>query len=470
MSVKFKTINSLYFLLLFVMCIYYGVERTMLFDGADRLYEMIAFKNIYFNHYRFSTGINGIIPWIFRLFTVDAKFIMWGFILNYAFTPLFVFIILRYYFKNEYLVTFYLVSTSLFYTTLFFHPNHDILLGFHYIFLLYGFLFTKHYSETKYYLLIVFLLCICVSFTHPTQLPAAFLLLLYLKYIQKNDYPLIKVLLLFFLSIFIKMQFFSNSYEKGIFLRALDFKERFIGMFSSLLVDEFFRSLITINIVSTFVMLLLFYSLLNNRKYFLLGLIFMQLVITLLYISFFYGFYPYSFCTEGYIKGASILIAVAFLDYFLYKEKNINFTAFILAIIYAFTLLITNLNGVNYKIYYNNLSKMTKKITKNTIYVSADAKDIDHYFILHRHSALINMVENDRCNYFQYIKDSTNWINDIYIKDIADGKFCFKENPIYLQPDSTTKQILDKQYDLLFNLVKFKSFRKLKEYTYISSE
>ncbi len=461
-----KIINSLYVFILFISGIYFGKIRSELFDGADRLYEAIAFKHNFFGHYRFSTAVNGILPWIIANLGGSPQWILYGFMLNYALTPAVVFLILRYYFKDEYLVTFYLISLTLFYTLTFFHPNHDILIGFYYLTILYSYL-KNTTPDNKYYYVVVFILCIFLSFTHLTQIPCAVVLLLYLNLYQKKDYPIVKIFSLLGFAVIIKMVLFSSGYEKGIILRILEFKNRMDGLFYSPLIITFLKSFYTINIVVTFVFLITSYILLKLNHKRLLLFIAAHILLTLLYITFFFPEYPYTFGTEGYLKGANILLSIAFLDYFIfntdYSEKKRNA---ILTITYISTLIIIFLNGINYKIYYNNLKIIANNITKNTIYVSADAKNLEHYFILHRHSALINSTENNKCFYFQYINDSTNYLNPVMERDIKNKKMCFGEKPVFAIPDNETRRVLDNQYFLIFDLTNLSTRFRFKDYTF----
>ncbi|MFN8236836.1 MAG: hypothetical protein U0T77_01580 [Chitinophagales bacterium] len=461
-----KTINTLYVFILFVLGIYFGKIRSELFDGADRLYEAIAFKHNFFGHYRFSTAINGILPWIIAQLGGSPEWILYGFILNYALTPAIVFLILRYYFKDEYLISFYLISLSLFYTLTFFHPNHDILIGFYYLTLLYSYL--KHTSpDNKYYYVVVFILCILLSFTHLTQIPCAIVLLVYLNIYQKKDYPVLKIGSLLGIAVLIKVLFFSSGYEKGIIFRILEFKDRLEGLLYSPLIITFIRSFYTINIVVTGVLILTSYLLIKAHQKRLLFFIVAHMLLTLLYITFFFPEYPYTFGTEGYLKGANILLSIAFLDFFLYHATvSQRIKTVVLGSIYAVTLIIILLNGINYKIYYNNLKQIANNLNKNTIYVSPGAEKLEHYYILHRHTALINTTENDKCYYFQYISDSTNYINEVLANDIKNNKLCFGEKAEMAIPDTETKRVLDKQYFLIFDLTNLKTRFRFNEYTY----
>lgn len=466
-----KKINTAYLCILFLIGLLFGKERTLFFDGAVRFYELIAFNVNYFNHYRFPTSLNGIIPWIIHQFNSDPVWALWGFTLNYSVTPVLFFFLLRYYFKSEYLVTFFLISISLLNTILFFHPNHDALFGIYYTVLLFAFLIKFNPAETKYYYPVVFLLLLLFSFTHVSQVPAIAALILYLKYFQKKSIPVLPVLLLFVIALSVKIFLFSSSFEQDIMLRVVDLKSRISAMFTSELVKDFLKSLYSVNLATTLTLISILVLLKNQKKLILALLVILFLVFTVLFISFFYGFYPYNFGTEGYMKGAALIISVVFMDYFIQNDFYRSYVKKLSVLaLYSLTLIIIILNGVNYKMYYHNLSKMAKEIKRNTIYVSETAKNLDHYYILHRHSALINMIENKRCEYFQYITDSTNWENGEYVKDTTDAKFCFGIKPVFEKPDSEIKTILDKQFDLIFKLTDYKVRFNLTDYKYLSAE
>ena len=281
-----KYINTSYSIILFFLGLYYGKIRSELFDGADRLYEAIAFKNNYFAHYRFSTTLNGIIPWIVANIHDNPQWVLYAFILNYSLTPFVFFLIFRYYFKDEYLVTLYLVGLTLFYTIIFFHSNHDALFAYYYTIVLYAFL-KKSTTNQKYYYYLFFI-CILLAFTHQTIIPSVVLLLLYLKFYQKINYPLFKSLGLLSIALIIKIFIFSNSYEIGIYSEMTDFKSRFFSLFHSPLIKTFFTSFYSINIVVTIVFLINFFVILKSKNKELLGIIILHIIINLLFIAFFF--------------------------------------------------------------------------------------------------------------------------------------------------------------------------------------
>lgn len=461
-----KKINTIYVIILFFSGLYYGEIRSELFDGADRLYQAIVFKNNYFAHNRFSTILNGILPWITAQFGASPKTILYAFVLNYSLTPFAFFLLFRYYFKDEYLVTFYLIGLTLFYTILFFHPNHDALFGYYYAILLYAYLRNTS-SFQKNYTFIVFILCLLFAFTHQTLVPSVVLLLLYLKFYQKNDFPLIKVFSIFFATLALKILLFSNSYEVGIYSEMVDFKERISSILKSPLVKSFLESFYTINIVISFVILIITYTVYKAKKTELLFIVILQILFNLVFIAFFFQHYPYVFATEGYLKGTTLLLSIVFIDYFLVSTNySYMLRNSVLAIIYTATIIIILLNGINYKNYFNNLSKMANELTQNTVYYSKDAQKIEQYFILHRQSALINLTKNNKPYYFQYINDSTEYYHNMMDRDINANKLSFGIAPKIVQPDSTTKRILDTQFDLIFDLTNLEKRLKYKSYIY----
>lgn len=462
-----KVINNFFIFLLTILAIYYGRERCLFFDGADRLYEAIVYKKIFFGHSRFPTMLNGIIPWIISYISNSPIYILWGYIINYAFTPLIFFFIFRFFFKDEYLVTFFIVGLILFYTILIFHPNHDVLFSYYYTILLYSFLKKVHYS-TKYYSYWVFFLSLLFSFSHQSQVPTTIILLLYLKYYQKSEYPLVKVFSIFFATIAIKIFLFSNSYEIGIYSRITDATHQIKMLIYSPLIKTYFQSFYTVNLVVTLVLLVTSYILIKSKKIELIIFIVLNFIFTLLFITFFFNEYPYNFCTEGYLKGSTLLLSIVFLDYFIFNSMITPLIRnTVMMICYILTIIIILLNGINYKIYHNNIEKMSENIKNNTIYVSQPAKDIEQYFILHRQSALINLIENRNCDYFQYCKDSNDIHNNhVYTLDVENGKLCFGEKAKIESPDYNLKRILDTQGSLIFELTNIHTRLNYKKYIY----
>ena len=120
--------------------------------------------------------------------------------------------------------------------------------------------------------------------------------------------------------------------------------------------------------------------------------------------------------------------------------------------VYGLTIILIFLNGINYRLYFNNLKDIASNLTKNVIYISEDAKNIEHYFILHRESALINLTENNKCFYFQYVNNlEYSKTNQVYERDLKSNRICFSKPVEIVIPNSDIKHILDNQYYLIFD-------------------
>lgn len=466
-NINIMYINNIFIIIILFMSVYFGRERSMIFDGADRLYEAIAYKHIFFGHLRFPTMLNGILPWMLSYIYDTPIVILWSYILNYTITPLLFFVIYRYFFKDEYLVTFFIVGLILFYTILFFHPNHDVLFSYYYTILLYSYL-RKIPHTSKYYYYILFFLFTLFVFSHPSQVPSVVILLLYMKIYQKNKYSFIKVFSIFFTILAIKILIFSDNYEIGIYSKIMDAPQLFSTLFYSPLIKTFFQSFYTVNIVVTIVLIITSFVLVKSNKVELLFIILLNIIFTLIFITFFFQDYPYNFCTEGYLKGATLLLSIVFLDYFVYNSSiSQRIRKMVLGICYILTIFIIMLNGINYKVYYNNIKQMSKNIKANTIYISETAIDIEQYYILHRVSALINLTENKNCNYFQYFKNKESIKeDDVFIKDVQHGKLCFGNKIIIEYPNDNLKTILDTQGKLIFELTNIKIRINYNKYRY----
>ena len=453
-----RHINTIYAIILFFLGIFFGKIRSELFDGADRLYEMIAFKINYFGHFRFSTNLNGILPWIISHFTDSPNLILYSFILNYSLTPFLFLLLFRHYFKDEYLVTFFLLGLTMFYTILFFHPNHDVLFGYYYTILLYGFLRNRS-SHEKLYLFKVFIICILYAFTHQSQFPSTILLIFYLKYFQKKDLPLFKIITLLLSAFIIKLLFFTNGYEMGIYSEIFEFKDRLLYVLKSPLIITFLKSFITTNIMVSFVFFVTAYVLIKNKNNSLLFFIIIHVFFTLGFIAFFFPNYPYVFATEGYLKGATLILSIVFIDLIVFNPKFILFhnNIICLSITYAGTIVVIWLNGINYSMYYDNIKYISQKLKCNTVYYNINAQNLEQYFILHRESALINLTENNKCYYFQYVNDTFQITNQVVRRDISNDKLCFGKERVIEIPSKDIKALLDNQYSLIFNLTDLKS-------------
>jgi len=453
---EIRFINSVYFILLNILSIYFGKYRCVFFDGADWIYEIIAHKNNYFPHFRFAVAINGILPWIVCHFTTSMNYIVWSFIINYMLIPVLLFLYLRYFIKDEKLVLLFLISTSLFYTTTFFHPNHDIFCGYFYIIILYSILQNREKFK-RYFSALCITLIFLIAFTNIIQLLSFMLILIYLKIrTEKSD----KFNLLFASAIvfaFLKTVVFSSGYEKGVMSNVLDFKSRFSAIFTSSLFSSYLDSLFNINIAATFVFLITIYAVIKAKQPILILLVISEFLGIVLFTSFFFGYYPYCFGTEGYIKTASVLISIVFIDYYILRDSYAaNKRTMAVAIIYTTTFFFIIINGINYKRYYTNINNIARTLNQNTVFISDSIYKGEHFYILPRESAIINLLENNRCYFFAYSKDSASWKNQTFPTDLHETAFCFRQGYIFKQADDNIKQTLNSEYNLIFELTNSK--------------
>lgn len=446
-----KLINSIFIAIITLFSIYFGKERSVFFDGADWLIEIIRNNNNYTPHYRFAVGINGILPWVSSYFTKDIHIILNAFIINYAITPVFFFFLIRYYFKSEEFVTIFLLGFCFLHLLVFFHPNHDAVTGYYYLLLFTAFLSLKNPNIENNYYFKIFVLSLLVALTHLTQYIFLIIITYYIYYYNNNKFLLKKVLCIVLFSLFLKLTILSSGYETGRYLETLSFFTKIDETFNSILVSTFYKSLIHYNIPLSILLILIFIKIVPNKQYkVFIIFILVPLLFILYFMSYFFGAWPHSFASEGYFKSAIIIPILMFVNFYIFNEKINTIVRYLLLIsFYCSSIFLLYTHGQNYTKYYNNFAYVAEKIDKNTIFVHPEINMLEEFYIMHRHSTLINMIENNKCHYFHIINDTTNWVNNAYKQDTLAGGFCFKEKPIFKEPDSHIIRKINSQYNLI---------------------
>jgi hypothetical protein len=443
-----KLLNTLFLLVLTSLSLYFGKERSVFFDGADWIYEVIINNNNYTPNYRYSVGVNGIMPWICSFFTKDIHVIMHAFILNYAITPILVFLLLRYYFKEERFVTLFILGSCLLHTRIFFHPNHDALTGYYYLLILTSFIILKDYRYERNYYLKLFFLCTLVVLTHLTQYIFLFIIVFYVYLYENKNLPIKSVLMLAGGTLLIKFVLLSSGYELGMYSKMSNIFQSFGTIFNSLLTQTFYRRVLTFNLPLLAVLVLIVGKLFIDKKYIQIAFCVLPLLFILYLMSFYFGKWPYVFIHEGYFKSAIIIPILIFIRYYLADAKKLASTL-ILVMIYSFSIFVLINHGNHYKAYYNNINFVNKQVNSNTIFVSNKLYNLEENYTLHRHSAFINMMENDKCSYFQIAQDSISWQNRSYINDTIEGGLCFKLPAKFSIPSEEIIETLNAQKELI---------------------
>ena len=445
-----KTFNTLFLFIVTLFALYFGKERSVFFDGADWLYEIIKNNNNYTPHYRFSVGINGILPWICSFFTKDVNLILDAFILNYALTPIFIFLVLRYYFKDEKFVTLFVLGQCLFHTRVFFHPNHDALTGYYYLLIFTAFIISKNPNTEKRYYIKASFLCFLVVLTHLTQYIFLYIIVFYVYYYENNHINVKRILKIATLLLIFKILFLSSGYEVALYKKAPNILVSLKQTFNSCLTRSFYKSLLTFNLSFFIVFIFISAILILNRKYTLFLFILFPFLFILYFMSFYFGKWPHTFAQEGYFKSAIIIPILVLINNSNYKKYIYLF--YVILIISSITFFYTIFHhGNNYKKYYQNINYVASHLRSNTIYFSSNIFDNEENYILHRHSTLINMIENNRCYYYQAIQDTFNWQNNSYIQDTIAGGFCFKEKPQFSIPSDSVLYRINAQKNLIIN-------------------
>jgi hypothetical protein len=315
-SLLLKRINTLYFIAIVFIGIYFGKERAIFCDSAMQLFGMATSKTPSVNINMSTTVINFVLPYIATLLGLSLKIIVWSLAINYLLLPIFVFLFLRYKQSSLKYEIAFLVSFSIFNCQTFYYPIHDYWTGFYLLFILYRILDDSTFeinetTKSKF----VYLLIVLIIFTHLSMVISIGFLFLYL-FLEKiiSLKKIVQLYLFIVLVLLIKILFINSGYQNNV-IDIHSFQQfSFHNIINAKSIAEFFPSLYSTNLNFT-VLFVASVILCIRTKQFLKGLLmFVILVSSILVIYLLFGRFGYSVYTEGYFKSLNIVTGILIAD------------------------------------------------------------------------------------------------------------------------------------------------------------
>lgn len=430
---KLRNINTLFFIGFIFLCYFFGKERAILFDGSRAIYIVSNYKYPFFDENRLPVLINSILPLLVSYFNFTPKYILYAYIISYTLLPISIFLLFRFFAKDEKKLTVFLVSLSLFYFHAFFIASHDTVTIYYYIFFLYFILYNpKKLNKTIQIALTLFTLFLII-FGHLSQVITLFLMIGYLIITKKMKKNTLTLFILIVIMLIIKFLFFKGVRETEL----LNFKienyiypiyqnNTLIGLLKSFFIVNFsYFTILTCTII-----LLVYY-----KKYILCAYLVISTTTVILFISYFFGKnMSHGFYTEPHYKGLSVLLSLILVNEII-SELKVNKSIVIITATYLFALFNIFIFGLNYKTYYNYISNVCKQIKSNTVYYSNKPIPNCLFSFLPIESAIINTCENNNSNYIAYTSIAN--IEDIGFIPEQNEKtkslYKFNNKPIYIK-------------------------------------
>lgn len=443
-SLPLKRINTLYFIAIVFIGIYFGKERAIFCDSAMQLFGMATSKTPSVNINMSTTVINFVLPYIATLLGLSLKIIVWSLAINYLLLPIFVFLFLRYKQSSLKYEIAFLVSFSIFNCQTFYYPIHDYWTGFYLLFILYRILDDSTFeinetTKSKF----VYLLIVLIIFTHLSMVISIGFLFLYL-FLEKiiSLKKIVQLYLFIVLVLLIKILFINSGYQNNV-IDIHSFQQfSFHNIINAKSIAEFFPSLYSTNLNFT-VLFVASVILCIRTKQFLKGLLmFVILVSSILVIYLLFGRFGYSVYTEGYFKSLNIVTGILIADILFTSFKKSIVLSIVASVIYVASIFILHNGGLVFKKQYDFVNNSCKKF-KQTVYLKSN-RDICplEYLAVSRQSLIINQIENNNANcIFTLVRNeyyvsflNNKWIDDNRNKPVE--HFIFDKEIKYLDADS----------------------------------
>lgn len=443
-SMLLKRINTLYFIAIVFIGIYFGKERAVFCDSAMQLFGMATSRTPSVNINMSTTVINFVLPYIATLLGLSLKTIVWSLAVNYLLLPVFVFLFLRYKQSSLKYEIAFLVTFSIFNCQTFYYPIHDYWTGFYLLFILYRIMddSTLGINETTKSRF-VYLLVVLIIFTHLSMVISIGFLFLYLFLEKTVTFKnIIQLYSFIVLVLLIKILFINSGYQNNV-IDIHSFQQlSFHNIISAKSIAEFFPSLYSTNLNFTllFVASVILYI---RAKQFLKGLLmFVILVSSVLVIYLLFGRFGYSVYTEGYFKSLNIVTGILITDSLFANLKKTTAISFAVSVVYTASVGILYNGGLVFKKQYDFVKNSCKKFNQ-TVYLKSN-RDICplEYLAVSRQSLIINQIENNKANCIFTLVRNEYYVSFLNNKWIEENKnkpvehFIFDKGIKYLDADS----------------------------------
>lgn len=442
-SLLLKTVNTLYFIAIMILAIYFGKERAVFCDSSMQLFDMARTKNISVDVSMLTSAVNYIFPYVAILLGAPIKVVVYLLAFNYLLLPILVFIFLKYKQQGVKYELIFIVSFSIFNWQTFYYPIHEYWTGYFLLFCLYRILDDSQFSLNKNkVLLFVYLLILAIVFTHLTVVISLFILYLFL-YVSSNVNKTIlyRLLIFTFLILIVKIFIFNNMYQNSV-LESGDFSfSSVINFWKSKTISEFLSTLFVSNLNFFILLLISFLYLYYNNKMYLLCLA-VFIVIPVFVVNLFFKNFGYNVYTEGHFKSLNIVPCIFIGNILLELISKYRLLIGVVVVNCIFSVCVLISGGKIFEKQYDFINRSCRMFN-STAYLTSN-KDICplECLTVSRQSLIINQIENNSNNCIfsnigneEFVNNLNSlWINSNLSNPVA--SFVFNKSIRYYDADS----------------------------------
>jgi hypothetical protein len=403
----------------FFLCIYYAFERMLNMDSSLQLFQIINYKNFFFQENRFGVWLTQL-PLLFSIYIhLPIKFLVYIYSISFPLEYLLIIWVNYKVFKSREAALATILSLIFGVAFTFYHSiteTHQLLAL---SCLLYGLLQSKERFIKAYifYIALILLLIWCL-FTHPN---AVFTIsfVVGLAFLQKKISRFDLLLSIFLSLVFIAVKIYlthKDSYDSKQYDQLLNFKETLPHFFSLYSFRFLYTKLSTIYLAGSFVviMVLIKYKRFNE----LLFCTICFLIFTVLTILTFSNGDCDAIMEKSFMPGFFMFILLYCI--LLYQAKN-KFIYYIIALLLSFSSFINIVNaGKPHTQRLNLLSEIMKKMDKQTPKLIVSYSDFDETLKFNHWATSLDVLIFSLCksdtaktifyidNKYTYAADTTN--------------------------------------------------------------
>jgi hypothetical protein len=406
---KNKFINYLYNSLLIIIPIFllynytrYYKERIINSDEGLPLYGFIEHNTLDLVSFRITQVIYSIPPILFNILGFNLNTIAKIYAISFS-LPIFLTMYILYKKNIKYYII-YILSFTFFISYQFYFPIAEYWLGSCFYFILYMLIDNKK-TKTLRSILIIILFILIINLHLSLAYPSIILIIYaYLKNkIEMN--LLIKIIISFSIYLLLKFTSLTTEYESNI-IGVNDFSMDNFNLLNSRILYGFIKSNDWIYVFVVAVFIIIDITKKNYTKQLLLLLF---IFISILIINLIFKELPYFFYTLGNLRILLIFLPIIFYEYC----PKLLFKPIVIFLIIIGIYKIEKI-GLQLEKRYNNIANLVSSTRQNIIYEFDDNVCYVHYKYFYMQTITVNLLENNRNNYFALYNPKLNDIE--YLK------------------------------------------------------
>ncbi len=441
-----KHINTLFFIGLFFLFLFFGKERCISWDGSFAILNTLSGKLFFFSENRYFTGINSVFPFIVNYFQSDIHWVAGAYVISYCILPVANFLFFRYVLKDEKYLTIFLLGQCMFYLHGFFVANHDTITIYYLIFITYFFL----QQNTRLSFIMLLLLIFFIVFGHFSQVISLYMVMGYVFVSSRKQMQRMVVLALYGgLLLIMKFLFFKGAYEQAYFSNLEQQQNLLKNVFFNDTLKGFLSSLLTYNFGFLLLCLLTIHLLIRKKEMLVLGYFVLAVSLSILFVSYILNdSHGLHFYTEPHYKCLSALVAIVFAEE-AYRQLNAIVQKVLVASIYLCAVFFIVYAGIGYHQFYGYVANICNKSDGNVLYYQPKMNVPHSQTFLPLESTVINLLENNKCSFVMFSDDTRL---DEFTKDYLQNKRipCLKDSFVIRKAETGMEEHLHRKFTLSY--------------------